>query len=157
MATRRPAGKLVKSRKAAQVTQFAAGSPEVIVDFIFEAGLFYVAVENISNQPAFKVKVQFDPCFRGLAGTQEVSTLPLFQNIEFLAPRKRIVTFLDSSTAYFGRGEPTRIGVKIGFTGAKGERYRSSLQHDLEIYKTISYVQRDAAASGARRTDQTEA
>ena len=34
--------------------------PVVIVDFIFDQGLLYIAVKNIGAQPAFKVSTQFD-------------------------------------------------------------------------------------------------
>ena len=116
--------------------------PEVIVDFIFEEGLFFVSVENISDRPALKVQVEFDPKFNGGGGSLGVSEQALFQNIEFLAPRKRIVTFLDTSSSYFGRGEPTRITAKIHFQDSQGKEYSNTVRHDLEIYKTLGMVQR---------------
>jgi hypothetical protein len=112
----------------------------VIVDFIFENGLFFIAVENIGQRPALKVTVRFDKKIRGLGGSSEVSALPLFQNIEFMAPHKRIVTFLDSSASYFGRNEPTKISAKISYRDCEGDEFQTAVQHDLEIYKDISYI-----------------
>src|SRR6266478_5140517 len=71
--------------------------PDVIVDFIFEDGLLFVAVANIGSQPAQRVHVAFDPPFKGLGGTASIPELPLFRNIEFLAPSRSIRTLLDSS------------------------------------------------------------
>ena len=124
--------------------------PEVILDFVFDGGLFFVALENIGDRPALKVGVQFDARIVGLGGSTDISSLPLFQNIEFMAPRKRIVTFLDSSSAYFGRKEPTRISVRIRYRDSEGEKYETAIRHDLTIYKDISYLpKREAMTPGS--------
>jgi len=128
-------------------TSNSASEPKVIVDFIFDDGLFFVAVENIGQEPALKVKVRFRETITGLGGSLEISALPLFQNIEFLAPRKQIVTFLDSSSAYFARNEPTRISAKISYRDCDGNEFQSTVRHDLEIYKEISYVLKQAKES----------
>jgi hypothetical protein len=123
--------------------------PEVIVDFIFEQGLFHIAVVNISSAPAYRVVVSFDRKFCGLGGQQEFSALRLFRGIEFLAPHKRIETFLDRSTAYFQRREPTRIAAKIAFRDAQGRAYERRLTHDLSIYKTVSYLLKPAGMNSS--------
>jgi hypothetical protein len=117
-----------------------ASGPEVIVDFIFEDGLFFIAVENIGQRPALRVTVRFDKKITGLGGSSEISALPLFQNIEFMAPHKRIVTFFDSSASYFRRNEPTKISAKISYRDSEGSEFQTSVQHDLEIYRDISYI-----------------
>jgi hypothetical protein len=131
--------KAEKSARGSSMRETASG-PEVIVDFIFDDGLFFVAVENIGQKPALKVVVRFDKKILGLGGSSEISALPLFQNIEFMAPRKQIVTFLDSSASYFGRNEPTKISAKISYRDSEGEEFQTIVQHDLEIYRDISYV-----------------
>ena len=42
--------------------------PDVIVDFLFEDGMLFVAVQNIGSLPAQQVHVIFDPPFKGLGG-----------------------------------------------------------------------------------------
>ena len=59
--------------------------PEVIVDFVFEDGLFFIAIINASTIPAFNVSVAFDKKFTGVEGTKAISALPLFRKIPFLA------------------------------------------------------------------------
>jgi hypothetical protein len=117
-----------------------AGGPDVIVDFIFDDGLLFVAVQNIGDKPAYKVSVEFDPPFRGVEGTRQVSQLLMFRNIEFLAPWKEIATFLDTSAAYFRRGEPTRISAAVSWRDAAGRGHSATIQHDLNIYREIGYV-----------------
>jgi hypothetical protein len=116
--------------------------PEVIVDFVFEDGLFFVSVKNIGERPAVKVSVKFDQKFYGVEGTKEISALPLFRNIEFLAPQREIVAFLDRSEAYFGRQEPTKIAVKVSYRDSRGNKYEAAIRHDLEIYRELGYVRR---------------
>ncbi len=118
--------------------------PDVIVDFIFEDGLFFIGVENIGDRPALKVSIRFDPPITGVEGSLDLAALPLFRHIEFLAPHKTIRTFLDTSTAYFHRGEPTQIRVSIAYQDANRKRYRATIQHDLGIYRDIGYVRRQA-------------
>jgi hypothetical protein len=117
-------------------------APEVIVDFIFDRGLLFVAVINIGDQPAHKVSVRFHQPLGGLGGTKDIATLAMFRNIEFLAPHKGIQTFLDSSKAYFERGEPVKIKADIAYVDGQGQAYGGPIEHDLEIYRDIIYIDR---------------
>lgn len=114
--------------------------PDVIVDFVFEDGMLFVAVTNIGSQPAQRVQVAFDPPFKGLGGTASIPELPLFRNIEFLAPSRSIRTLLDSSTAYFARREPEQIAVTISYSDRSGQEFRCTIHHDLAIYRGIAFV-----------------
>jgi len=114
--------------------------PDVIVDFIFEGGLLFIAVSNIGSQPALKVQIAFEPPFRGLGGSQLIPELPLFCKIEFLAPSRSIQTLLDSSAAYFARDEPLRITAEIAFSDRAGQKFSSTIVHDLSIYRDIAFV-----------------
>jgi hypothetical protein len=102
--------------------------------------MFFISVENIGDLPALKVTTTFDCKIIGLHGSREISALPLFQLIEFLAPHKSIRTLLDSSSAYFDRNEPTRISAKITYSDSKSKNYRTKIHHDLNIYRDISYI-----------------
>jgi len=112
---------------------------QVIVDIVFTHGLFYVSAENISDQPAYRVSIKWEPSFHGLGGTQATSDLPLFKNIEFLAPHKAIQTLLDTSRAYFKRGEPTHLEATIQYQDASGRSYCHTIRHNLEIYRDLVY------------------
>jgi hypothetical protein len=96
--------------------------PDVIVDFVFDDGLLYATVANIGDRPALKVSCRFEPAFHGLGGSVEISRLPLFRNIEYLAPFKEIRTLVDSSAAYFARKEPTKLEVTVTYRDESGTR-----------------------------------
>jgi hypothetical protein len=128
------------TKKSATGPTVGRDHPEVIIDFDFDHGLLHVAVVNVSDLAAYEVSVDFDQPFRGLGGTQDVSSLPMFRCIEFLAPRKRIETFLDSSSAYFQRREPSRISAVVSYRDVRGRAYKRRIVHDLSIYEDVSYV-----------------
>ncbi len=133
---------------------FVDNPPEVIVDFVYDDGLFFISVQNISDRPAYKVQVDFEPPFKGLGGSLEASSMPLFRNIEFLAPHKIISTFLDTSTAYFNRGEPTRITARISFRDNKNRPFTLTIHHDLEIYRSIITIRRQDDVGSSPASDQ---
>ena len=123
--------------------------PDVIVDFLFEDGMLFVAVQNIGSHPAQQVHVAFDPPFKGLGGTASTPELPLFRNIEFLAPSRSIRTFLDSSAAYFSRQEPERITATISYRDRSGREFSCKIVHDLAIYRDIAFVPKPERSSPA--------
>ena len=123
--------------------------PEVIVDFRFDQGLIYIALVNISDVPAYAVRVTFNKVFRGLGGDCEMGALGLFRRVEFLAPQKRIETLLDSSHAYFKRREPTVIKAQVTFRDQRRRIYQREITHDLRVYKDVSYVVKSEPASSA--------
>ncbi|MFQ6123147.1 MAG: hypothetical protein ACE5R6_00875 [Candidatus Heimdallarchaeota archaeon] len=116
--------------------------PKVIVDFIFSEGLFFISIKNIGTQPAYKVSIRFDPEIKGVSGTKNISKLPLFRNIEFLAPQKEITTFLDTAALYFAREEPTKIAIDVAYQDFQHRQYTATIKHDLEIYRSLGYITR---------------
>lgn len=114
--------------------------PDVILDVVFEAGLLFLAVRNIGARPVRRVAVAFDRPLIGLGGDREISALPLFKNIEFLAPGREIRTLLDTTASYFARQQPDRIKAVISYGDAQGRRRRAVIEHDLGIYRDIGYT-----------------
>ena len=132
----------------------------MILDFVFDRGLLFIALRNIGDEPAYGVRVDFGAPLFGLEGTKEVSAQPLFRELEFLPPQKEIATYFDTSASFFGSGQSTRIAARITSRDAAGARHVATIRHNLEIYRDIGYVDppagvpapldqnRDLAASG---------
>ncbi len=118
------------------------GRPEVIVDFEFRQGMFFLSVRNIGARPAQNVSVEFAPRFTGVGGQKEVTELPLFRELTYLAPDRRIETFLDTSESYFQRRQPTRIKVTVRYSDGGGADYLDRFEHNLEIYRELGYIDR---------------
>jgi hypothetical protein len=111
----------------------------VVVDVVFESGLLYLELANLSDRPALNVSCRFDPPLVDLRG-RDVSKLRLFSHIEFLAPGRRIQTLLDSSAGYFAREAPTRMTVVVEYERPDGPRERTKLTHDLEVFRDLAYL-----------------
>jgi hypothetical protein len=116
------------------------GRPDVIVEFLFERGMFHISVNNIGDRPALGVRVSFNKKIVGLDGTKEISALPLFQNIEFLGPKREIVTFIDASSSYFKRKQPTKIIARVSYNDSDKQKYECTINHNLEIYRELPYL-----------------
>ena len=130
---------------------FEERESDVIVDFVFEDGLLYAVVANIGERPALKVSCRFEPEFSGLGGSVRVSRLPLFRNIEYLAPHKEIRTLVDTSAGYFARKQPRKVQVTVTYREESGARRQASIAHDLGIYRDLAYVVPEPA-----QNDRTE-
>jgi hypothetical protein len=116
-----------------------SGRPEVIVDVVFEEGLFFLSVANIGDRPALDVQTTFNRKLVGLGGTKDVAGLALFRNIAFLAPGKEIRTLLDSAPSWFARTRSTAITARVTYADAEKKAYRGTMTHDLEIYRELAY------------------
>jgi hypothetical protein len=117
--------------------------PDVIVDIDFDGGLLYIVIRNIGERPALDVTTTFDRKLLGLGGGTDISALPLFRNVAFLAPNKEIRTLLDTAASWFARRRATKITARVAYRDADGEHYRGRMTHDLEIYREIAYVRGD--------------
>jgi hypothetical protein len=115
--------------------------PRVIVDFeVDEDHLLVVVVRNIGDLPATRVRIRFNPTFRGLGGEIVVPHLSLFRRLSFLAPGREIGVPVDPVAHYLGRCEPEEprvIGVAIHYRDLHGRRYRTRLRHDLGIWEDL--------------------
>ena len=121
---------------------------EVILDVVFDRGLLFLVVENIGDRPAHSVRIKFEQPFSGVGGAKKMDRLALFRRLEFLAPRKSISVFLDRSASYFAREEPTQLTAAISWRTPEGERRSSTINHDLEIYRDLGFIEREVRHSG---------
>ena len=117
-----------------------AAVPDVIVDFVFEKGSFFIVLSNIGAAPATDVSVVFDVTFKGVGGTKIISSMPLFQLTPFVPPGKEIGTFLDTSYSYFTGNQPRKIKATVSFFDRSGKKYSNVCRHDLGIYLDVGYI-----------------
>jgi hypothetical protein len=119
----------------------AAEAPDdgVVVDVVFEAGLLYLELANLADRPALNVRCRFDPPLVDLQG-RDVSKLALFRRVEFLGPRRRIRTLLDSSAGFFARKPTKRVTVAVDYERPGETKRVTEVAHDLEIYRELAYL-----------------
>ena len=114
--------------------------PEVLVEFLFDRGLLFIAINNIGERAALNVSVNFDQKFTGLGGSREISKLALFRSLQFLGPQREVVTFLDSSASYFRRKQPVDISALISYQDADSRQYEEIIRHNLEVFRELVYL-----------------
>ena len=111
----------------------------VVVDVVFEDGLLYLELANLSDRPALNVSCVFDPRLVDLQG-REVSKLALFGRVAFLGPGRRIRTLLDSTAGYFARDGASRFTVVAEFERPDEKRRSTTVSHDLAVYRELAYL-----------------
>jgi hypothetical protein len=117
----------------------AAIDDGVVVDVVFEAGVLYLELANLADRPALRVSCAFEPALVDAQG-RDVAKLGLFRQVEFLAPRRRIRTLLDSSAGYFAREAATRFTVSVEYERPGDKRSTTRVDHDLEIFRELAYL-----------------
>lgn len=117
-------------------------NPNVIVDFVFQDGLLFLSLKNISDKPVYKVTTKFDRKLLGNDGKKDITTQAMFRNVEFLAPRKEIVTFVDTSSNYFKNKQPELVRITINYRDSEDALKKVEITHNLDIYKEIAYIQK---------------
>jgi hypothetical protein len=120
-----------------------SGRPEVIVDVVFDDGLFFLSVANIGDRPALDVQTTFNRKLVGLGGKRDVAALPLFRRIAYLAPGKEIRTLLDSAPSWFARTRSTALTARVAYTDPEKKAYKGTMTHDLEIYRELAHPRGD--------------
>jgi len=116
---------------------------DVILDVVFDRGLLFLVLANVGDRPARSVRVKFAGPLTGVGGSKRIDRLALFRKLEFLAPHKSIEVFLDRSAAFFAREEPTALRVAVSWRTAEGERRTTTIDHDLEVYRDLGYIERE--------------
>lgn len=116
----------------------AAADDGVVVDVVFEDGVFYLELANLADRPALNVACSFDETLVDVEG-RDVSELGLFRHVAFLGPRRRVRTLLDSLPGYFGRARAMSVAITVEYERPGAPRCATKVSHDLEIYRELAY------------------
>ncbi len=100
--------------------------------------MLYLELTNLADRPALNVECSFDPPLVDVQG-RDVSQLRVFRRVEFLGPRRRVRTLLDSVPGYFGRKGPPQVAVSVEYERPGAPRTAVNVTHDLELYRELTY------------------
>ena len=109
------------------------------VDLVFDDGVLYLELANLSDRPALNVGCTFKPPLVDVQG-RDVAELALFRRLEFLAPRRRIRTLLDSTAQYFARKAPASVTVVVEYERPGEPRRATRVAHDLEVFRELAHL-----------------
>jgi hypothetical protein len=110
----------------------------VAVDVVLEDGILYLELANLADRPALEVTCSFEPPLVDVQG-RDVSELRVFRRVEFLGPRRRLRTLLDSVPGYFARKAPRRAVITAEFERPGERRRATTVAHDLELYRELAH------------------
>jgi hypothetical protein len=111
----------------------------VVVDVVFEDGVLYLELANLSDRPASNVISRFDPPVTDVQG-RDVTKLALFRGLQFLGPRRQIRTLLDSTAGYFARDGASRFTVVTEYERPGEKRASTTVSHDLSVFRELLYI-----------------
>lgn len=114
--------------------------PEVIFDVIFEKGVFYFSIKNITHLPAHSVRISFDKKIKGVREEVDFSKMKIFKELEYLAPHKEIKIFLDVAASYLESKQPSKFVVSIKWLDSDKKPFYRKIPHNLNAYKDLGYT-----------------
>lgn len=114
-----------------------AAPADVILDIEVDAdGTLHFVLANIGAAPAHLVRLKFSRALRDLAG-QRVNDNPLYTQLGFLAPGRRVRLFVDTLAGYAKRRQPLAFGVTLAWCTDAGTAARRTLRHDLAAWMQL--------------------
>lgn len=121
---------------------------DVLLDVELVDGLLFLALVNVGELPAHRVRVRFGAPVRGLGGERRVDRLALFRRLEFLGPGRELRTLLDRAALFFARDEPTRLEAVVSWRTDGGEPRTREIRHDLEVFRDLAHVEQEVPHRG---------
>ena len=109
--------------------------PHVVLDTALDDGLLWLIVENVGDESAHRISVRFSRKLMGLGGDVEVSDLPLFNDLGFLAPGKHHRIVLDRADLFLTGRRTHVFTAVVSFEDDRGRPHTTKARHNLAIYK----------------------
>jgi predicted MPP superfamily phosphohydrolase len=125
-----------KKKPAYEKFEGAERVPEVIVDFDCKQDLLYVVIANVGLSSAHRISIEFDKEITDFRG-RRLSQLDVFHHLEFLAPGKKIIFFVDDLAKYIKRKQPLRIAFSITYFDRNSQSRTDHIRHNLAVYKDL--------------------
>lgn len=131
-----PAAKKPPAAKPQPPTPPSRREADVILDVEVDGGALHLVLACIGCAPAHAVRVRFSRVLRDLAGLR-LNDNPLFTQLEFMPPGKRVRLFVDTLAGYTQRRQPMRFEIKLDWCDDGGQTHRRSLTHDLAAWTAL--------------------
>lgn len=106
-----------------------------MLDTALEKGLVWLIVENVGDASAHRISVRFSRRLMGLGGQVEVSALPLFKDLGFLAAGKSHRIVLDRADLVLSGRRSYVFTAIVDFQDDRGRKHTSKARHNLGIYQ----------------------
>ncbi len=115
-------------------------NPDIILDVSLRDRVLYLVLANRRDHPLREVRVTFRRKLMGLGGEVEISDLPLWKHLEYMAPGRVIEVPLDRAEMFFAREKVTKLTATLAYTDPEGARFQAVITHDLAAYRDFPGV-----------------
>jgi hypothetical protein len=111
-------------------------SAEVVLDVDVEDDRVHLVLVNCGDAVATDVHVEFSRSLVGIAGSVNLSTLPVFKQLGVLRPGRSLRVFWDAAPALLSRREHAApFTATVSWSERGRPRQRAEYRHDLSIYE----------------------
>lgn len=121
---------------ASAATQDSGRACDLILDVELVRGVLHFVLATIGTQPVHAVRARFSRTIRDLSGAS-LNDSPLFTQLEFLGPGRRVPMMIDALAAYRQRRQPMRFDVRLAWRGDDGRSHARVITHDLDAWLSV--------------------
>lgn len=115
-------------------------SPNPVLDFELIDESIYIRYYNASDIEAYNLSVEFSHSIPGFHGTRKISSLAVFRELNYMAPNKEFLIYVDDVGSFFEVLNIDSVRVDLKYQNKTGRRMSKSITHNLLVYKDIPII-----------------
>jgi len=112
----------------------------VLLDVQLDGGKLWLVLANDSDQPAFRISVDFERPLYGAGGTLDLTDLPIFHDLGLLRRGREVRMFIDVAKHFFVREEDTALCAHVSWESREGRPFAQEFRHDLGVWKDFGEI-----------------
>ncbi len=109
----------------------------VIVDVVLESGVLLLRLANIGAKPVTDVRVKCSRKIMGMAGRVNIGDLPIFTDLDFLAPWRAIDVPVDRASVFFAYDKAEPLIVTVSYVDVEGRSIQAEMRHTLSVWRDM--------------------
>jgi hypothetical protein len=99
-------------------------------------------IKNVGNTPAFDISCHFDPDIQYQKTDLQLSQLPIFNNLNVLAPKEKVVFLFASAIEYFNdQSKPMETRATVSYRSDTDEKYEERISIKINQLEKVYFAQ----------------
>lgn len=112
----------------------------VILDVVLENRILLFRLANIGAKPVTGIRVTFNRKIMGIGGRVEITGLPVFGQLDFLAPGRVIDVPIDRAAAFFALDNAEPLIARVSYVDFEGRPIHAEMHHDLAVWREMPEI-----------------
>jgi hypothetical protein len=115
-------------------------------------------IKNVGNTPALDISCHFDPDIRYQKTDLQLSQLPIFSNLNVLAPKEEIVFLFASAIEYFNDPSkpPMETKATVSYRSDTNEKYEEKITIKINQLEKVYFAEEKGLNSVAEELRRME-